>query len=69
MYWDQWPVRQPSLLFAGIRYENADYLTTWQALESDPETHEVLRNLPLRHPLLWLSNKVEKVDRPINELK
>jgi len=58
MYWDAWPVRHPSLLFAGVAYENADYLTTWQKLEPDPETFEVLRNLPLRHPLLWVANRL-----------
>ena len=55
MYWEAWPVRHPSLLFAGMAYENADYLTTWQKLEADPTVFEVLRNLPLRHPLLWVS--------------
>lgn len=54
MYWDAWPVRHPSLLFAGMKFENADYLSTWYQLEADPKTFEVLRNLPLRHPLLWV---------------
>ena len=55
MYWDDWPVRQPSLLFAGLKFENPDYLETWLKLEADPTTYEVLRNLPLRHPLLWVN--------------
>lgn len=54
MYWDDWPVRHPSLLFAGMVYERPDYLDVWQQLKADPETFEVLRNLPLRHPLLWI---------------
>lgn len=54
MYWDEWPVRHPSLLFAGIKFGNADYLAAWLKLEADPKTFEVLRNLPLRHPLLWV---------------
>jgi len=29
-------------------------MSVWRKLESDPKTFEVLRNLPLRHPLLWL---------------
>lgn len=53
MYWDEWPVRQPSLLLAGLKFRNANYLATWKKLAADPETFEVLRNLPLRHPLLW----------------
>lgn len=55
MYWDEWPVRLPSLLFAGVKFDNQDYLRTWESLEADPQTFEVLRNLPLRHPLLWLT--------------
>lgn len=54
LYWDEWPVRQPSLLFGGLRLEQPDYLALWQRLESDPLTPEVLRNLPIRHPLLWV---------------
>ncbi len=62
MYWKEWPVRHPSLLFAGLRYENALYLDIWKNLEADPETFEVKRNLPLRHPLLWVSgNEVDSV--------
>jgi len=54
MYWDEWPVRHPSLLLAGIHFERPDYLSLWKKLEADPTTPEVLRNLPLRHPLLWV---------------
>ena len=43
-----------TLLFAGMVYERPDYLEAWQKIEADPETFEVLRNLPLRHPLLWM---------------
>ena len=55
MYWEEWPVRHPSLLFAGIRLEKEDYLQAWQKFEADPITFEILRNLPLRHPLLWVA--------------
>ena len=54
LYWDEWPVRQPSLLFGGLRLDRPDYLALWRRLESDPVTPEVLRNLPIRHPLLWV---------------
>ena len=57
LYWDEWPVRHPSLLFAGIAFDRTDYLDLWEALEADPKTFEVLRNLPLRHPLLWIEIK------------
>jgi len=55
MWWDKWPVRQPSLLFAGLHFNKHEYLSVWEKLEADPQTFEVLRNLPLRHPLLWIT--------------
>lgn len=54
MYWDEWPVRQPSLVFAGLKLKQPEYLATWRNLKADPGVFEVLRNLPLRHPLLWV---------------
>jgi len=55
LYWNEWPVRHPSLLFAALNYSDTRYLHLWKTLEADPITPEVLRNLPLRHPLLWVS--------------
>jgi hypothetical protein len=57
MYWDEWPVRHPSLLFYGLKTKNIAHLHIWGKLEPDPKTYEVLRNLPLRHPLLWVEKK------------
>jgi hypothetical protein len=57
LYWDEWPVRQPSLVFAGLKFERPEYLEVWKGLKADPETPEVVRNLPLRHPLLWVNSK------------
>lgn len=57
LYWDDWPVRQPSLLFAGLRYGEPEWLELWKSLEADPTTPEVVRNLPLRHPLLWVDGE------------
>jgi hypothetical protein len=48
------------LLFAGIKFKNRNYLQTWKTLEADPKTFEVLRNLPLRHPLLWIKPAEQK---------
>jgi hypothetical protein len=53
LYWDEWPVRQPSLLLAGLKLNQPAYLKLWQSLKTAPRTPEVIRNLPLRHPLLW----------------
>jgi hypothetical protein len=53
-YFDQWPMRQPSLLFAGLAYAREDYLDLWRKLEPDPTTAEIIRNNPIRQPLLWV---------------
>jgi len=53
MYWDQWPVAHPSLLFAAKAFQNKRYFDTWKRLDHQPETEEVIRNLPVRHPILW----------------
>jgi hypothetical protein len=54
MYWDQWPVRSPVLLFGGLAYDEQKWLDTWKTLEANPTNEEVLRNLPLREPVLWV---------------
>lgn len=54
-YWDGFPVRQPSLLFAGLALGRADWLALWNRLDADPATGEVVRNFPVRQPVLWLT--------------
>lgn len=54
MYWDEWPVAQPALLFSFCDMPNDDYMMLWVVLEHFPTNDEVIRNLPVRHPLLWL---------------
>ena len=54
LYWEEWPVRHPSLLFGGLQLDEPEYVAVWKSLDSDPETPEVLRNLPVRYPLLWV---------------
>jgi alginate lyase len=54
MYFDQWPVRQPSLLFAGLALNKPEYLSLWRRLDPDPKVEEVIRNFPVRQPLLWV---------------
>lgn len=54
MYWEQWPVAHPFLLFGAAAYNNKDYFTLWQQLEHDPQVEEVLRNLPVRNPEIWM---------------
>ena len=54
MYWDQWPVRHPALLFAGTAFGNTEYIDLWKTLTPIPETEEGLRNFPIREPVLWI---------------
>jgi hypothetical protein len=54
MFFDQWPVRQSSLLFGGLALERPQYVTTWRKLNPDPTVEETIRNYPIRQPVLWM---------------
>ena len=54
MYGDQWPMRQASLLFAGLAYGETSYLELWKALPADSTVDEVVRNFFVRQPVLWV---------------
>jgi hypothetical protein len=54
MYFQEWPVRQPSLLFAGLALGKPEYLDLWKRLDADPTVDEVIRNWPVRQPVLWV---------------
>lgn len=53
MYFEYYPVRQPSLIFGGAAYGEAKYISLWKELNGRPENEEVVRNFPLRQPVLW----------------
>lgn len=55
MYWNNWPVAQPLLLFGANAYQRNDWFQTWKKLDHDPQVEEVIRNLPVRHPLIWFN--------------
>lgn len=55
MHWESWPVAQPALVFGAAAYNNTDWLDTWKKLDHAPSDEEVIRNLPVRHPLIWLN--------------
>ncbi|MGN6398854.1 MAG: alginate lyase family protein [Flavisolibacter sp.] len=55
MYWENWPVAQPFLVFGAVAYNNKDWMNTWKQLDHSPTGEEVIRNLPVRHPLIWLN--------------
>lgn len=54
-YFDDLPNRQPSLLFAGLAYREPKYIALWRTLPPDPKTAEIIRNFPVRQPLLWVT--------------
>lgn len=54
MYYDKWPVRHPALLFGGLALGQPDYIQLWKSLDPDPTTPEVIRNFPIRQPILWI---------------
>jgi len=51
------PCRRPTLVFAGRAYGNADYVTLWRGLNSDPTDPDILRSFPIRQPVLWMPNR------------
>lgn len=55
MYWDNWPVAQPFLVFGANAYDQNNWLNTWAKLDHNPKVEEVIRNLPVRNPLIWLN--------------
>jgi hypothetical protein len=56
MYDAEWPMRQSSLLFAGMALGEPGYLALWSTLPADSEVEEVVRNFFIRQPLLWVSS-------------
>jgi beta-galactosidase len=60
--WASWPARQPSLLFAGLAYDERPYLDLWKKLEADPSDAEVRRNIPITQPILWVDKTKARVE-------
>jgi hypothetical protein len=53
MYWANWPVAHPFLLFGAANFNVNSWYKTWNTLEHFPEVEEVIRNLPVRNPVIW----------------
>jgi hypothetical protein len=53
-YFTAWPMRQMALLLAANALNETDIFELWSSLPADSEVPEVIRNTPLRQPLLWL---------------
>lgn len=54
MYWDEWPVAHPAMLFGWLEFGDEDYQNLWENNNHFPENEEAIRNLPIRNPILWL---------------
>jgi hypothetical protein len=53
-HFDALPVRSPGLLFSGIACREQKYIDLWRTLNPDPTNKEIIRNYPIRQPLLWV---------------
>jgi hypothetical protein len=57
-YFQYWPIRQPDLLFAAMAFSNQYLGSVWKRLPAEPEVEEIIRNNPIRQPLLWIPSGV-----------
>jgi hypothetical protein len=55
MYWENWPVAQPFLIFGANEFGVKQWFETWKSLEHFPTVEEVIRNLPVRNPVIWMN--------------
>lgn len=53
-HFDALPVRSPGLLFSGIACHEQKFIDLWKTLNPDPTDKEIIRNYPIRQPLLWV---------------
>ena len=53
-HFDALPVRSPGLLFAGLACDQPQYVGLWKTMNPDPADAEIIRNYPVRQPLLWV---------------
>lgn len=54
MYWKDWPIAHPFLVFGYVHNKNKEWFEVWKQLDHDPQTEEVIRNLPVRNPIIWI---------------
>jgi len=59
MHWDDWPMRQPCLIFAYAESGDEKYFDLWKKLDADPADLEIRRNVAITQPLLWLASPDE----------
>lgn len=54
-YFDDLPLRRPSLLFCARAYTRPEYADLWKTLPADTDIAELQRTFPIRQPLLWVT--------------
>jgi hypothetical protein len=54
MHWNEWPVAQPFLIFGADAFDRRNWFTTWEKLDHAPAGDEIIRNWPVRNPLIWM---------------
>jgi len=59
MHWDDWPMRQPCLIFAYAEFGDEKYFDLWRKLNPDPTDLEIRRNVAITQPLLWIARPDE----------
>jgi len=52
---DLLPLRRASLLLSARAYDRPEYAALWMRLNPGPAPPEILRTLPIKQPLLWIS--------------
>ena len=59
VHWENWPVRQPCLLFAYAEFGDPGFFDLWNKLNADPTYPEIRRNMAITQPLLWIASPDE----------
>jgi hypothetical protein len=54
MFWNEWPVAHPFLLFGSLRFRQKNMFNRWKKLAHTFSVDEVVRNMPIRNHLIWL---------------
>lgn len=56
-YWDEPSQRRAFLLFGAIALNDCSLWELAKPLDADPQTYEIIRNMPIRSPLLWIEDE------------
>ncbi|HWD91134.1 MAG TPA: alginate lyase family protein [Verrucomicrobiae bacterium] len=59
MHWENWPAREPCLLFAYAETGDEKYFDLWKTLDADPSDLEIRRNIAVTQPLLWIADPAD----------